>query len=334
MVCKMRASFLIIGPLLARFGEAKVSLPGGCAIGVRPIDIHLDAFKKMGAKVNITEGYVKISVAGKLQGKEINLKFPSVGATQNIMMAATLAHGETIIKNAAQELEIIDLANCLNEMGAIISGAGSNKIKIIGIKKLNAACHTIMSDRIEAGTYAIAAAITNGCLKIKNANISLFQGFDKELTSAGVKIKTLNNNEIEVTRHHEGLKPVNISTAPFPKFPTDMQAQFMALMLFASGDSVIKENIFENRFMHIMELCRMGAEITYDKNIAIVRPSKNIKGTQVMATDLRASVSLVLTALTIKNTTIINRIYHLERGYERLVEKLNKCGASIEVSYN
>ena len=333
MVRQMRASFLIIGPLLARFGKARVSLPGGCAIGVRPINIHLDAFVKMGAKVEIIDGYVEVYVKGKLKGEVIDFKFPSVGATQNVMMAATLAQGKTVINGAAREVEIIDLAQCLRSMGAKIKGDGSNKIEIIGVKSLNSTVHQVISDKIEAGTYILATAITNGNLRIKNINKNLLQGFYDKMIKAGISIKELDGNTIEVKRAGDKIKPIDIATGPAPKFPTDMQAQFMALTLFADGQSSIQENVFENRFMHIMELLRMGADIKCDKNIAIINGGKHLKPAIVMATDLRASVSLVLTALAIKGKTTINRIYHLDRGYERLAEKLNKCGADVEISY-
>jgi UDP-N-acetylglucosamine 1-carboxyvinyltransferase len=333
MVRQMRASFLILGPLLARFGSARVSLPGGCAIGVRPIDIHLEAFVKMGAKVDITDGYVEVSVKRKLQGEQIDFKFPSVGATQNVMMAATLAQGKTIINGAAREVEIIDLANCLRAMGAKITGDGGNKIEITGVEFLGSASHQVISDKIEAGTYILATAITDGNLRIKNINKTLLRGFYDKMIEAGISIKELSENEIEVKRAGDKIKTINIATGPAPEFPTDMQAQFMALTLFADGKSLIQENIFENRFMHVMELLRMGADITCNKNIATISGGKILKPAKVMATDLRASVSLVLTALAIKGKTTINRIYHLERGYERLAEKLNKCGADVNISY-
>ncbi len=336
LVCKMRASILILGPLLARFGKAKVSLPGGCAIGTRPVDLHLKAIEKLGAKIELIGGYVEASVDGRLKGAEINFEKVSVGATQNILMASSLAQGETIINNAACEPEIIDLAKCLNAMGAKISGAGTSQIKVQGVEKLHGARHSVIADRIEAGTYAVAAAITDGCLKLCGVQMWLFTGFKDELERAGVKLTELSPNEIEVRRAGEKINPVNISTHPFPGFPTDMQAQLMSLMAIsdsAQGSSTIKENIFENRFMHVLELVRMGANIESHGNVAVVKGVKKLMGAEVMATDLRASVSMVLAALVAEGETKINRLYHLERGYERLAEKLIFCGADIRILY-
>ncbi len=333
LVCKMRASILILGPLLARFGKAKVSLPGGCAIGTRPVDLHLKAMEKLGAKIELVSGYVEATVDGKLKGSEINFEKVSVGATQSTLMAASLAEGETIINNAACEPEIIDLAKCLNAMGAKIEGAGTSRIIVKGVEKLHAARHNIIADRIEAGTYAIAAGITNGCLKLKGVELSLFGGFKEELEKSGLQLSQVSENEIEVRRSSDVINSVSISTHPFPGFPTDMQAQFMSLMTVADGVSTIEENIFENRFMHIMELVRMGANIESHSNIAIVKGVKRLTGAEVMATDLRASVSMVLCALVAEGETKINRLYHLERGYERLAEKLIKCGADIRILY-
>lgn len=333
LVRKMRASILILGPLLARFGKAKVSLPGGCAIGTRPVDLHLKAMEKMGAKIELIGGYIEASVQGKLKGAEIHFEKPSVGATENVLMAASLAEGETQIHNAAREPEIIDLAKCLNAMGAKISGAGSSIITIIGVDKLHAAKHKIVADRIEAGTYIAAAAITNGCLKLSGLNIDLLAGFADKLENAGIEIKVLNDDQIEVKRSGEYLTSVDISTHPHPGFPTDMQAQFMSLMCVAKGTSTISENIFENRFMHVLELVRMGANIEAHGNVAVVKGVNELFGAEVMATDLRASVSMVLAGLVAKGKTTINRLYHLERGYERLAEKLIACGADIEILY-
>jgi len=333
LVRKMRASILILGPLLARFGKAKVSLPGGCAIGTRPVDLHLKAMEKMGAKIELIGGYVEASVQGKLKGAEIHFEKPSVGATENVLMAASLAEGKTEIHNAAREPEIIDLAKCLNAMGAKISGAGSSIITIIGVDKLHAAKHKIIADRIEAGTYIAAAAITNGCLKLSGLNIDLLAGFADKLENAGIEIKVLNDDQIEVKRSGEYLTSVDISTHPHPGFPTDMQAQFMSLMCVAKGTSTISENIFENRFMHVLELVRMGANIEAHGNVAVVKGVNELFGAEVMATDLRASVSMVLAGLVAKGKTTINRLYHLERGYERLAEKLIACGADIEILY-
>jgi UDP-N-acetylglucosamine 1-carboxyvinyltransferase len=333
LVRRMRASILILGPLLARFGTAKVSLPGGCAIGTRPVDLHLKALEQMGAKIELVNGYVEAAVEGKLQGTEINFEKVSVGATENILMAATLAQGVTIINNAAQEPEIVDLAKCLNAMGAKIEGAGTPQIKVTGVDKLHAARHKIVADRIEAGTYAIAAGITDGCLKMKGINIDLFIGFKEALEQAGVLISAVSDDEVEVKRCKKEIESVDITTHPYPGFPTDMQAQFMSLMTIANGASVIKENIFENRFMHILELVRMGAKIEHNGNVATVIGTRELLGAEVMATDLRASVSLVLAGLVANGETVINRLYHLERGYERLAEKLICCGADIKILY-
>ncbi len=336
LVCKMRASILILGPLLARFGKAKVSLPGGCAIGTRPVDLHLKAMEKLGAKIELVGGYVEASVDGRLKGGEVNFEKVSVGATENVLMAASLADGETIINNAACEPEIIDLAKCLNAMGANIEGAGTPRIKITGVEKLHAARHLVVADRIEAGTYAVAAAITDGCLKLCGVEMWLLTGFKAELERAGVQITEISKSEIEVKRISPTIQPVSFSTHPFPGFPTDMQAQLMALMTVADsslGVSTIEENIFENRFMHVLELARMGANIESHGNVAVVKGVKKLTGAEVMATDLRASVSLVLAALAAEGSTTISRLYHLERGYERLAEKLIACGADISILY-
>ena len=333
LVCKMRASILILGPLLARFGKAKVSLPGGCAIGTRPVDLHLKAMEKLGAKIELVSGYVEASVDGRLKGAEINFEKVSVGATQSTMMAASLAEGETVLNNAACEPEIVDLAKCLNAMGAKVTGAGTSRVVIQGVEKLHAANHKIVADRIEAGTYAIAAGITGGCLNLIGVELKLFGGFKEELEKAGLKLTQISENEIEVKRVSEEIQAVSISTHPFPGFPTDMQAQFMSLMTLSNGVSTIEETIFENRFMHVMELVRMGANIESHGNIAIVKGVKKLTGAEVMATDLRASVSMVLAALVADGETIINRLYHLERGYERLAEKLVACGADIKILY-
>jgi len=333
LVRKMRASILILGPLLARFGKAKVSLPGGCAIGTRPVDLHLKALEKMNAKIELVNGYIEATVDGRLKGAEIDFEKVSVGATENILMAATLAEGKTIINNAAREPEIIDLAKCLNAMGAKIEGAGTLKIIVTGVDKLHGARHHIVADRIEAGTYAIAAGITNGHINLKGVNIELFTGLKNELEKAGVLIKSVSENEVEVKRYKDEIQAVDIATNPYPGFPTDMQAQFMSLMAISNGTSIIKENIFENRFMHILELVRMGAKIESHGNIATVKGTGELFGAEVMATDLRASVSLVLAGLIASGETIINRLYHLERGYERLAEKLISCGADIKILY-
>lgn len=333
LVSKMRASIVILGPLLARFKKAKVSLPGGCAIGSRPVDLHIMAMEKMGAKIELKEGYIEASAKYGLQGSEINFNKISVGATQSTMMAATLADGQTIINNAAQEPEIIDLANCLIAMGAKIEGAGTNIIKINGVKKLYGTKHKIISDRIEAGTYMVAAAITGGEIKLTEIEPWVIEGFKNELIESGLEINIIEKNVINVVKKDNIINPINITTKPFPGFPTDMQAQLMALMTLANGISKIEETIFENRFMHILELVRMGAEIKPHGNIALVNGVKNLNGAKVMATDLRASVSLVLAGLAAKGQTSITRLYHLERGYERITEKLNRLGADIKIEY-
>jgi len=336
LVCKMRASILIMGPLLARFGKAKVSLPGGCAIGTRPVDLHLKAMEKLGAKIELIGGYVEATVDGRLKGAVIDFEKVSVGATENILMAASLAEGETIINNAACEPEIIDLAKCLNAMGAKITGAGTSQIKVQGVDKLHQARHRVVADRIEAGTYAVAAVITNGCLRLRGVEMWLLTGFKAELEQAGAKIIEISPTEIEVSRIAPSILPVSFATHPFPGFPTDMQAQLMALMTVADGSkgvSIIEENIFENRFMHVLELVRMGANIESSGNSATVKGVAKLMGAEVMATDLRASVSLVLAGLVAEGETTINRLYHLERGYERLAEKLISCGADIRILY-
>lgn len=333
IVCKMRASIFILGPLLARVGRAKVSLPGGCAIGNRPVDLHLKAMERLGAKIELVGGYVEAKVDGRLKGAEIHFEKISVGATENAMMAAALAEGETFITNAACEPEIIDLAKCLNSMGAKISGAGTPQIKIIGVEKLSGTKHRVIADRIEAGTYAIAAIITGGKVELDGIEPWLFGGFKEELEACGALFQQKSDNSIIISRESSKIKSVNISTHPFPGFPTDMQAQFMALMAVSDSTSLIEENIFENRFMHISELCRMGANIENRGKIAVIKGIKNLNGAEVMATDLRASVGLVLAGLVAKGETIISNLHHLERGYERLAEKLISCGAEIKILY-
>lgn len=333
LVRKMRASIFILGPLLARLGKAKVSLPGGCAIGTRPVDLHLKAMEKLGAKIELSGGYVDAHVEGRLKGAEINFEKVSVGATENTLMAATLAEGETIINNSACEPEIIDLAKCLTAMGAKIQGAGTPRIIIQGVEKLHAARHKIIADRIEAGTYAVAAGITGGRIKLQGVEMWILGGFREELEKAGLALTQVSPTEVEVTRGGLVINPVSISTHPFPGFATDMQAQFMSLMAVADGASTIEETIFENRFMHVLELVRMGANIESHGNLAVVKGVKKLTGAEVMATDLRASVSLVLAGLVAEGETTINRLYHLERGYERLAEKLIACGADIKMLY-
>jgi UDP-N-acetylglucosamine 1-carboxyvinyltransferase len=334
LVRKMRASIFALGPLLARAGKAKISLPGGCAIGTRPVDLHLKAMEKLGAKIEVANGYVNATVPdGRLHGAEINFEKVSVGATENAMMAGSLAKGITVINNAACEPEVIDLAKCLNSMGAKISGAGTSKIIIEGVEKLHAARHPIIPDRIEAGTYAIAAGITGGCIKLLGMKMELFGAAKEAMEESGMSFEQVKEDEIEVKRKAAKISSVNISTHPFPGFATDMQAQFMSLMTVADSSSVIEENIFENRFMHVLELTRMGADIESHGKIAVVKGVEKLTGAEVMATDLRASVSLVLAGLVAEGKTTINRLYHLERGYERLAEKLVACGADIKVIY-
>lgn len=327
IVRKMRASVLVLGPLLARFGYAKVSLPGGCAIGARPIDLHISALEKMGAEITLNSGYVEAKVKGRLRGAEIYFNIISVGATENILMAATLAEGRTVLHNAACEPEITDLANLLNAMGAKITGIGSNILTIDGVEKLSGAYHTVISDRIEAGTYAIAALITNGEITLKNTCRVSCHNILEKLSTIGARI-TYNNHDITISSTGN-INPIDISTNPFPGFPTDMQAQFMALLSLSHGTSVITETIFENRFMHVPELNRLGANISLSGNTATVRGVKELKSAEVMATDLRASVSLALGALAAKGETIINRVYHIDRGYENIEHKLEQCGAKI-----
>ena len=329
LVRKMRASVLVLGPLLARFGEAEVSLPGGCAIGTRPVDLHLSALEQMGADINLEDGYVKASAPKDgLKGAVIKFAKVSVGATENIMMAATLARGETVLMNAAQEPEIVDLGECLIKMGANITGLGTSVITIKGVDKLGGCDHSVVPDRIETGTWMIATALTGGEVLLKNARLDTLTALVAPLEKAGVKIEP-QGDDILVKRNGKPLTGTDIMTEPYPGFPTDMQAQFMTMLTLCEGAGMVTETIFENRFMHVPELCRMGADITTQGNSAIVRGVKQLKGAEVMATDLRASVSLVLAALVADGETTINRIYHLDRGYEDIVEKLGNCGADI-----
>jgi len=327
LVKTMRASVLVLGPLLARYGRARVSLPGGCAIGARPIDQHLKGLKALGAEINLSHGYVE-ATAKSLKGARVNFDMPTVGGTEHIMMTATLAKGDTIIENAAREPEITDLAMMLIAMGAKIEGAGSDTIKITGVKQLSPVNYRVMPDRIEAGTFMIAAAITGGDVKIKNMQLGDIDALIFKLLDTGVEIT--NKNGVVKVKGPKRLKSVNIKTRPYPGFPTDMQAQFMALMSVADGASVIAENIFENRFMHVSELMRFGADITIDGRSATVKGVKKLSGAPVMATDLRASASLILAGLAADNTTEISRIYHLDRGYESIEKKLAALGADIQ----
>ncbi len=328
LVSRMRASFWVLGPLLARCGEARVSLPGGCAIGTRPVDLHLMGLEALGADIAIDNGYVVASAKDGLKGAHITFEKVSVGATHNVMMAATMAKGETVMENAAREPEVVDVAECLQKMGARISGAGTDTIRILGVDRLIGARHAVLPDRIETGTYAMAVAATGGSVHLAGAQPRLLEAALDVLRSAGVEISETNDG-ITVSRNGAGLRPVDVETAPFPGFPTDLQAQLMALMLKADGTSTIAEKIFENRFMHVGELARLGADISLDGDTATVRGTEHLKGAPVMATDLRASVSLVIAALVSEGETMVNRVYHLDRGFERLEEKLTACGADI-----
>ena len=329
IVRKMRGSILVLGPLLTRFGQAKVSLPGGCAIGTRPIDLHIKGLEEMGATITLDEGYINATApAGGLQGANILFPKVSVGATENLLMAATLANGETVLGNAAREPEIIDLGECLIKMGAKITGLGTETIRIEGVKSLKGVRHAIVPDRIETGTYIIAAGMTGGTLRLQNARIEHLSAALGFLSQAGIEVEQ-DNDDIIVSREVERLNGVDIMTEPYPGFPTDLQAQFMAMLTLADGAGMVTETIFENRFMHVPELSRMGADISVQGNSAIVRGVKSLKGAEVMATDLRASVALVLAGLVAEGETTVNRIYHLERGYEDIVGKLGGVGANI-----
>ena len=333
MVKTMRASILVLGPLLARFGSARVSLPGGCAIGSRPVDLHIKGLQTMGAAIHITHGYIQASTLHlpnrRLQGARYYMDIVTVTGTENLMMAASLAEGKTILENAAKEPEVVDLAECLNKMGAKITGAGTDVITIIGVEKLTGATHNIVCDRIEAGTYMVAAAMTGGSVKLLNTRADLLDAVIEKLRDAGAEVK-VNKVENSITVKSDGrLKAVNIRTAPHPAFPTDMQAQFMALNSVAEGVAKVTETIFENRFMHVQEMQRLGADISIDGNTALVKGVDYLDGATVMATDLRASASLVLSGLVARGETVIERIYHLDRGYEFLEEKLTKLGAKV-----
>jgi len=331
MVKTMRASILVLGPLLARFGSARVSLPGGCAIGSRPVDLHIKGLQAMGAAIHITQGYIQASTLHlpnrRLQGARYYMDLVTVTGTENLMMAAALAQGTTILENAAKEPEVVDLAECLNKMGASISGAGTDVITIQGVEKLNGTTHNIVCDRIEAGTYMVAAAMTGGQVKLLNARADLLDAVIEKLREAGATV-TSDADSVTVTAQGK-LKAVNIRTAPHPAFPTDMQAQFMALNSVADGVAKVTETIFENRFMHVQEMQRLGADISVDGNTALVKGVDALDGATVMATDLRASASLVLAGLVARGETTIERIYHLDRGYELLEEKLTALGAKV-----
>ncbi|HEX5282406.1 MAG TPA: UDP-N-acetylglucosamine 1-carboxyvinyltransferase [Micropepsaceae bacterium] len=328
-VRKMRASFLVLGPLVARNREAMVSLPGGCAIGARPVDLHLKGLEAMGAEIELTGGYVFARAPNGLKGAVYEFPGVSVGATENLLMAAALAEGETVLRNAAREPEIGDLARCLITMGAKIAGVDSSTLVIEGVKELHGGQHAVLPDRIETGTYAIAAAISGGEIELTNTSVPLIGALVPLLRDAGAEVEPTAFG-VTVARNGHSMRATNVTTEPFPGFPTDLQAQYMALMATADGESHIRETIFENRFMHVPELLRMGAEIRVEGDTAIVTGARKLKGAPVMATDLRASVSLVLAGLAAEGETVVNRVYHLDRGFERIEQKLKACGADIE----
>lgn len=328
LVSKMRASFWVLGPLLGRCGEADVSLPGGCAIGTRPVDLHLQGLEKLGATIELDKGYVIARAKDGLRGAEVRFSMPSVGATHNVLMAAVLAKGETIIENAAREPEITNLAECLVAMGAKIDGLGSSTLRITGVDKLHGAQVAVICDRIEAGTYAMAVAMAGGDVTLTGADRSLFEAPLQALSAAGITIEDVDAG-LRVARNGTPVTPVDIVTQPYPAFPTDLQAQFMALMTMADGNAQMTETIFENRFMHVQELARLGALVSLHGDRAIVSGVKALRGAPVMATDLRASVSLVIAGLAAEGETVISRVYHLDRGFERLEDKLSNCGADI-----
>ncbi len=328
LVRKMRASFNVLGPLIARTGHAKVSLPGGCAIGARPVDLHLKALEALGAKIDLHEGYVYAQAPRGLKGAEIRFPFVSVGATEHTLLAAVLAEGETVIHNAACEPEIADLAECLNAMGARVEGAGTPTVRVTGVARLHGATHAVTPDRIEAGTYAVAAAIAGGEVRLTGARAEHIRALLDKLVEAGAEVSDTNDG-VRIKRNGARLNAVDLSTDPYPGFATDLQAQFMALMTLAKGESTIRETIFENRFMHAPELMRMGADISVSGGEARVRGVDALEAAPVMATDLRASVSLVIAGLAARGETVVHRVYHLDRGFERLEAKLSACGAQV-----
>jgi len=328
LVKTMRASILVLGPLLARYGKAEVALPGGCAIGSRPVNLHISALQAMGADIVVENGYIKASVDGRLKGAHILMDLVTVTGTENVMMAATLADGETIIENAAKEPEVIDLADCLVKMGAIISGHGTDTITIIGVNELKGCSYSVMPDRIETGTYLIAAAATRGRIKVKDTRPDILESVLIKLEQSGADIK-VGDNWIELDMHGQRPKSVSLRTAPYPAFPTDMQAQFTALNAIADGTGSITETVFENRFMHVHEMNRMGADMVVEGNTVTVKGVNALKGAPVMATDLRASASLIIAGLVSENETVVDRIYHIDRGYECIEEKLQLLGAKI-----
>jgi UDP-N-acetylglucosamine 1-carboxyvinyltransferase len=329
LVSKMRASFWVVAPLVARMGEARVSMPGGCAIGTRPVDLLIMALERLGAEIEIDGGYVVARAPHGLKGGHIVFPKVTVGGTHTALMGAVLAHGTTLIENAAREPEVTDVADCLNKMGARISGAGTARITVEGVARLDGTRHAVVPDRIETGTYAMAVAMTGGDVMLEGARPELLQSALDTLTQADVAI-TSTNQGIRVARNGAGLRPVEVTTEPFPGFPTDLQAQLMALMTRAHGTSRITETIFENRFMHVQELARLGARIALDGETATIEGVERLRGAPVMATDLRASVSLVIAALAAEGETLVNRVYHLDRGFERLEDKLARCGGEVE----
>ena len=329
IVRKMRASNLVLGPLLAREGHAVVSLPGGCAIGARPMDIHVTALEAMGAEIELKDGYLHAKTQGGLKGARVPLRFASVGATENVLMAATLAKGTTVIENAAREPEIVDLAACLTAMGAQIDGAGTSTITIQGVDRLGGATHAVVTDRIELGTYMLAPAICGGEVECLGGRMDLVRSFVEKLDEAGISVEETERG-LKVARKNGRVSAIDVKTEPFPGFPTDLQAQMMALMCTADGVSHLEETIFENRFMHAPELLRMGADVEIHGGMATVTGVERLKGAPVMATDLRASVSLILAGLAAEGETVVNRVYHLDRGYEHVEEKLGAIGAKIE----
>ena len=329
LVKTMRASILVLGPLLAKFGQATVALPGGCAIGSRPVNLHIEAMRAMGAKIDIEEGNIKAKVNGRLKGAKIIFEPVSVTGTENVIMAASLADGVTVIENAAREPEVVDLANCLAAMGANIQGAGTDIITIEGVEKLEGASFSVMPDRVEVGTYLTAVAMTGGKVKIKSAKPEYLSSVISKLELSGALISS-GENWVEINMNEPKPKAISLTTGPYPSFPTDMQAQFVSLNAIANGNSTVTETVFENRFMHVQEIARMGGNIALKGNTAVIEGIKKLKGAPVMATDLRASASLVLAGLVAEGATTIDRIYHIDRGYERIEEKLKMLGADIE----
>ncbi|WP_372575045.1 UDP-N-acetylglucosamine 1-carboxyvinyltransferase [Ruegeria jejuensis] len=329
IVRKMRASNLVLGPMLARLGQAVVSLPGGCAIGARPMDLHIEALEALGAEIELKDGYLHAKASGGLKGAVHEMRFASVGATENIVMAATLAKGTTVLKNAAREPEIVDLVECLRKMGAQIKGEGTSTIEIQGVERLHGATHQVVTDRIELGTYMLAPAICGGEVELLGGRLDLVGAFVEKLDAAAIEV-TQTDKGLKVKRRNGRVSAVDVTTEPFPGFPTDLQAQMMALLCTAEGTSVLEEKIFENRFMHAPELTRMGAQIDVHGGTATVTGVEQLKGAPVMATDLRASVSLILAGLAAEGETVVNRVYHLDRGYEHVVRKLEGVGARIE----